>query len=1108
MPGDGVKYLFDGQGRFVVENYNWAKSFSNFFPGIAGRWGIPMWCYYVSRCQAVCSMGIRDKDHQILEFLPFNKALAQVGRTGFRTFLRPSGRQVHEAFKKTRNPKICQRLVVSSGELVIEEKNDEMGIETTVAYYPLVDYPVPALIREVKFKNISGSKIDFEVADGLPHIIPHGMDFKLVKERARHHEGMMTVADRGGVPLFRLKQSPADVEQVEKVTGGNFYFSVIDGARRPLFKNIVVDPSVLFGESEIYDFPWGFEDMSAAELLGQEQIRQNRTPCAFTVFPLSLNSGAEAVLHALIGFVKRDEALDRLMKDSMRPDFFEERRSKNSGLLKGIKDRALTVTSSGVFDEYCMQTFLDNVMRGGMPVVFDAAGRKSAFYLYSRQNGDLERDYHYFVVEPTYLSQGTGHYRSVLQNRRCDAWFFPEVGDSNIALFMNLTQLDGYNPLEVNQITYTAVDGGGIAQWLEGFVADGGACDRLMGMASGKFAPGEFIMALEECGIPVKKSRDEIVRELISFCDENEVGGLHDLGFWVDHWSYNLDIIEGYLMIYPERAKSLLFGDRKYTFFDNPDSVLPRSAKCVLAKNGVRRYDAAVHDGEKAGRIEARPGEKNKVRTRYGDGDVCRVDLFTKLLCHVANRVATLDPDNVGIEMEANKPGWNDSMSGLPGIFGSSLCQLFELERAIGFLLKSLDSFCAADSGFAIYEELVDFIRGLVGAIDRRLGSKDADKRFIYWDESNGIKERYRARTRLGVSGKEIDVPAGEVVVFLERAMALVNDVYADENRSKAFDPSGIPHTYISYEVSSYEPLWEEKGNGLGMKNAEGRALVLPRGFRAKPLALFLEGPIHFMRAHPERARGIYELVKKSQMYDRKLKMYKVCAPLADESFEIGRVHAWGAGWIENESVYTHMEYKYLLELVKCGLYDEFYEDIRTAFMCFQDPKVYGRSPVENVSFIVSSAFPDEKMHGQGLQPRLSGVTSEMMHIWTLLMAGPNPFFVDGGGRLQLKLDPKLPAWLFTKEDRTASCCDSDGRLVDVRVPRDGVAFNFLSRAVVVYHNPSRKNTYGRDGAGAKSYRLKYKDGGERDVDGDTLDTPLAIDVREGRVARMDVEIA
>ncbi len=65
---------------FVVEGYNWARPFSNFLPGIAGMWGVPIWVYWVSRAQAVSSVGVRDKDGQILEFQSFNQAAFRVAR--------------------------------------------------------------------------------------------------------------------------------------------------------------------------------------------------------------------------------------------------------------------------------------------------------------------------------------------------------------------------------------------------------------------------------------------------------------------------------------------------------------------------------------------------------------------------------------------------------------------------------------------------------------------------------------------------------------------------------------------------------------------------------------------------------------------------------------------------------------------------------------------------------------------------------------------------------------------------------------------------------------------------------------------------------------------
>ena len=60
---------------------------------------------------------------------------------------------------------------------------------------------------------------------------------------------------------------------------------------------------------------------------------------------------------------------------------------------------------------------------------------------------------------------------------------------------------------------------------------------------------------------------------------------------------------------------------------------------------------------------------------------------------------------------------------------------------------------------------------------------------------------------------------------------------------------------------------------------------------------------------------------------DSKLKMYKLNASLADLPYEVGRARAFPAGWLENESIWLHMEYKYLLALLECEMYDQFFVD-------------------------------------------------------------------------------------------------------------------------------------------------------------------------------------
>ncbi len=1101
-----VRYYLDPRHRFVVENYNWAKAFSNFFPGIGGKWGIPMWVYYVSRGQGICSMGVRDKDHAILEFYSFNKALQLVGQQGFRTFIKIDGHTLYEPFQRNEGKRIKQKMIVSSEELEINELNPELGIETNVLYFPLVSQPVAALVRELRIKNLKAHPIKLELIDGLPRILPYGLNQSHVKFIARHIEAMMSVEQLNGIPLFRLKQTPGDISQVGKISGDNFYLTLLGKESKILKGHSIVDPCIVFGESETYDHPWVFEKNSVQELLAMKQVRENRTPCAFTAISLNLPAGGEITLYSLVGNAPDEKKLRALLRSLGTRDFLHRKREENREIIKRIKNHAFTVSSSLEFDQYCQQNFLDNVIRGGMPLIFDTAEGKSAFYLYSRQNGDLERDYHYFVLEPTYLSQGNGHYRSVLQNRRTDTWFFPEVEDLNIVTFLNLLQTDGYNPQEVTGLTYTAKDIAGLKKWLKSVVKDERLFHELLEMVSRPFTPGEFIMKLEKCRKP--RDYEKIPRELLLFCRRNDVGDLHE-GFWVDNWTYNLDLIDDFLAIYPERLEELLIDRKTYIFYDNPDIVLPRDKKYVLVDEQVRQYRAVIRDQEKLQMIKSRSEYPTRVRTKHGRGRIYQTNLLVKLLSIAANRIATIDPQGIGMEMEADKPGWCDSLNGLPGLLGSSLCETIELERLCRFLRESLDEIKLGDDApILLYEELYELIIGLGKAMKKRLNSKYRKKSLAYWEESNQLKERYREKTKMGISGLERKMTVTELKLFIDNCLKLIGEIFKPENREKILSKNGTPYTYFINEVLGYEPIWRDRKKKIPMLSSSGNPLVNPKKFRQRPVALFLEGPVHLLRVHRERNKQIYDSVKRSQLYDRELEMYKNCESLEKESFEIGRIRAYARGWLENESIYLHMEYKWLLEMLRSGLYREFCQDIKTALIPFLNPEMYGRSILEGVSFIVSSAFPDEKLHGRGFQPRLSGVTCEMLHIWTIMVAGETPFFLDEKGQLAMKLRPILPNWLFTRKKRTCRYYDGGGKSREVVIPKNAFAFKFIGKTLVVYHNQKRKNTFGKGGVKVVSYRLKYKGGKEKTVTGDTLGTFLARDVREGRVERIDAVLS
>jgi len=115
---------------------------------------------------------------------------------------------------------------------------------------------------------------------------------------------------------------------------------------------------------------------------------------------------------------------------------------------------------------------------------------------------------------------------------------------------------------------------------------------------------------------------------------------------------------------------------------------------------------------------------------------------------------------------------------------------------------------------------------------------------------------------------------------------------------------------------------------------------------------------------------------------------------------------------------------------------------------------------------------------------------------------------LDENLRLRLRLQPILPDWLFTKDTGTHRYWDDEDGWTDILIPGNCFAFKFIGRTLVIYHNERRKATFGKDRSQVTSHLLTYSDGTTRTVPGDILDTCSAIDVRGGRVCRIDVILA
>ena len=1048
-------------GSFAIKDYNKAPAFSSFLPGIGGKYGIPLWCFYVNRGQCITSFGVEGKAKAILEFLPANQAYSYTYERGFRTFVK--SKDFHYEPFGLDNASLNQELKIKPDSFSIEEVNKKIGLKFTIKYCTLPDEDFGALVREVTIENISKKDVELEVVDGLPQIVPYGMNNWLLKEMSRTIEAWMDTKIKNDVAVYRLRVSTEDVAETTFIDGANFYYAGDFSGKQITTLKPIVDSSLLFQDDTGYIKPHKFYQKDWKYT--KNQIVTGKTPSAFGYINRKIKAGKSLTFHAVVGSVEDEKILNSFVK-KINTTYVNNSVNFNKSIVARITDEVFCCSSSGVFDNYVKQNFLDNVLRGGLPESF---GNDGVYYAYSRKHGDIERDYNQFYLSPTYLSAGNGNFRDVNQNRRCDIFVNPNVGRDNIYMFYNLQRPDGYNPLVVKPSKYRFKEGESLTSALKG-VVNSRIIETLKKSVASEFDLGSLVGKAKQAGVK-KDKLDKVTDRLLVNSDCIETAEFGE-GFWIDHWTYNLDLIESYLGIFPEKCDDLFF-EKSYSFYDDAHKVNPRSRRYYVKEDKVYQGNFLIKDKKREQEIVSRSELRNRVRYK-GTDVIVYTSLITKLITLVCNKVATLDSFGKGIEMEAGKPGWCDALNGLPAILGSSLSETYELKRMCVFMLDKLGKYQNKD--VELPRELFDFYWGLKGRLEEKLNS------FDFWKTTNDLKEQYRDAVHDGFSSGDVSVKLLDVLNFVDAVLKRINKglKFIDKRED-------IP----SFFVSEAQKFSVKKG------------IVEVEKFKQRELPLFLEG---FVRGYKTMDRNAvaqkHAALHKSNLYDKKLKMYKINESLLQESYEIGRNRVFKPGWLENESIWLHMEYKYILELLKSGCMKEFYNAMSNAFVCFLDPQQYGRSILENSSFIASSAYVNKKMWGRGFVARLSGSTIEAMNIYFLMVMGKAPFkFGDNG--LSLEFKPLLRADMFT-EKATKETTYIKGIEKQIIVPKNSFCFKFLSNTLVTYHNPSRVDTYSSK-AKVKKIDIVFEEGNKSRIKGPKIPEPECLLIRSGKAKIIDV---
>lgn len=506
-------------------------------------------------------------------------------------------------------------------------------------------------------------------------------------------------------------------------------------------------------------------------------------------------------------------------------------------------------------------------------------------------------------------------------------------------------------------------------------------------------------------------------------------------GYWSDHFVYLIDLVTSYLAVYPDKKQELLY-NTPIRWFKSGVRLLPRENQAIKTKDGAIRRLYSIEKTGEDGWLQS-------------GGKDCQSSLAAKLLFLALIKTATLDPLGCGIDMEAGKPGWCDATNGLPALFGSNVADGVELLRLINTLAEL---FGEDKKDVELSVEQYELFGSVLALLGRNLPPEK------FYKEANICKEKYLTRAYVGFNGKTAVVSYEEIRSFL----ALAQDkLKAGLARAEKLGGGWLP-TYLSFEVTGYKEL----ENGY----------VLPEKFTARALPHFAEGVAKSLAVGD---RQIYGRAKRSELYDKKLKVFKTSEPLDGETLEIGRIRSFPAGWLERESCFLHMSYKVLFALLEAGMYEEFYDEIKTGLIPFMPAERYGRSVLENSSFLVTSNHGDKSKWGKGYQARLTGANAEVLSMWRVIMGVSRPFIFENG-ELEFRLAPKLHKDFF-------DC----GR----------VSFTLFGKIKITYVNRSGKSTW--DGTEISKYILK----GEKTIEAQTVTGKLAEEVRSGKFKEIEVEI-
>jgi hypothetical protein len=699
-----------------MEDFDAKSTFSSFLPGVAGYFGKPSWAFYVNRGQVISTFGTESKDYPILEFNPANKAYQMTPYWGFRTFItgvrqtltgeQPflvepfsslNSRNLENANDDSTKPK--RILFVGTNDVEIQDIDPTSGLSTKVKYFILPEEDFTALVRRTTIANIGTTDVTIDLLDGLAKMEPFGGPLDgMLKSMGRTLEGWMGVYhvdDTLTMPFYKLSTEPSDQASVKIETAGHYCISFVETSDNSTAEMlpIIFDSSKVFGLDTTLQQPNGISAASGGikSLLENPQFGWAKTSSAFAAaLNITLKPGQNVTIASIYGKADTIDMVPKIAKRVTSGSFVENKLHRARAIINELTAGVETSTVNPLFDGTVKQMFLDNSLRGGVPTIlgnveadttYDEDTGVKVFHAFSRIHGDLERDYNAFAIDPTYFSQGPGNYRDVAQNRRNDVTFFPRMGSFDIQMFLSYIQADGYEPLTVEAVVYRLTDPDVATSLATQLTADAKSAEVLGDvLKGGAFRPGQLFVLCDKLNIQRNPDyTDEQFLNTILAKTEDRAMAVYGTGYWGDHWDYYMDMIDAYLAVFPDKEEELMY-DKPLRYFFSTATVQPRSEKYVLtltydaSSYHVLQLDSTYFDGHKADEQKAFVNQNTGLMSieanwqRTVAGEPFMSSAIAKLFHLGAIKFAMRDAWGMGVEYEGGRPGWLDSMNGLPGM--------------------------------------------------------------------------------------------------------------------------------------------------------------------------------------------------------------------------------------------------------------------------------------------------------------------------------------------------------------------------------------------------------------------------------------------------------